>query len=92
MSTAGLNARVEVYSPGNEAWILKQGEQMYVVETRTCEGFAKLDKLPDSGIGTPMGVFEMRKDELVFTPAVNAVPPTEAQAEPVAPAADSIEN
>jgi len=92
MSTAGLNARVEVYSPGNEAWILKQGEQMYVVETRTCEGFAKLDKLPDGGIGTPMGVFEMRKDELVFTPAVNAVPPTEAQAEPVAPAADSIEN
>ena len=92
MSTAGLNARVEVYSPGNDAWILKQGEQMYVVETRTCEGFAKLDKLPDSGIGTPMGVFEMRKDELVFTPAVNAVPPTEAQAEPVAPAADSIEN
>ena len=92
MSTAALNARVEVYSPGNDAWILKQGEQMYVVETRTCEGFAKLDKMPDSGIGTPMGVFEMRKDTLVFTPAVNAAASAGAPAEPGIPAPESIEN
>ena len=92
MSEAGLNARVEVYSPGNDAWILKQGEQMYVVETRTCEGFAKLDKLPDSGAGTPMGVFEMRKDALVFTPAVNAAASAGAQTESGVPAPESIEN
>ena len=93
MSTAALNARVEVYSPGNDAWILKQGEQMYVVETRTCEGFAKLDKRPDSGVGTPMGVFEMRKNVLVFTPAVNAATkPAEAPTGSAAPAAGSIEN
>lgn len=70
LGKAGLKARVEVYSPGNDAWILRQGKQMYVVETRTCEGFAKLEKEPDSGLGVPMGVFEMRGSELVFTRAI----------------------
>ncbi len=55
MSETGLGAKVEVYSPGNDAWILKQNASMYVVETRTCEGFAKLDKVPDSGMGHWLG-------------------------------------
>lgn len=83
MSEAGLNVKVEVYSPGNDAWILKQGERMFVVETRTCEGFAKLDAVPDGGLGTLVGAFEMRKDELVFTAAPRVVTP------PTAPAADA---
>src|ERR1035437_4190508 len=66
MSEAGLDAKVEVYSPGNDAWILKQNERMFVVETRTCEGFSSLDKAPDSGLGALMGDFEMNKDALVF--------------------------
>ena len=81
MSEAGLGAKVEVYSPGNDAWILKQGERMFVVETRTCEGFAKLDKVPDGGMGALMGVFEMRNDNLVFTAAPKVEPPAPA-AEP----------
>ena len=78
MSEAGLNAKVEVYSPGNDAWILKQGNKMYVTETRSCEGFAKLDKVPDDGLGTLMGTFEMRNDTLVFTAAPKAVAPPPA--------------
>ncbi len=69
MSEAGMNAKVELYSPGNDAWILKQNGSMYVVETRTCEGFAKLDKVPDEGMGTLVGTFEMRNDNLVFVAA-----------------------
>ena len=69
MSEAGLNAKVEVYSPGNGAWILKQNGSMYVVETRTCEGFARLDKVPDEGMGALVGTFEMRNDNLVFVAA-----------------------
>ena len=68
MSEAGLNAKVEVYSPGNDAWILKQNGRMYVVETRTCEGFAKLDQAPEEGLGAPAGVVELRQDVLVFSP------------------------
>ena len=36
MGEAPLNAKVEIYSPGNDAWIVKLGRQMYVTETRTC--------------------------------------------------------
>ena len=69
MAEAALDAKVDVYSPGNNAWILKQGKQMYVVETRTCEGFAKLDKAPDDGMGVLLGGFEMRQGTLVFVAA-----------------------
>ena len=36
---------------------------------------AKLDKAPETGLGDPMGVFEMRNDVLVFTPAPKPVAP-----------------
>lgn len=85
MPKAGLDAKVEVYSPGNDAWILRQGKQMYVVETRTCEGFAKLEKEPDAGLGVPMGVFEMRNDVLVFTPAPKAAAPQQVESSQAVP-------
>ena len=69
MPDAPRDARVEVFSPGNDAWILRQGGRMYVVETRTCEGFASLDAVPEGGLGAMMGVFEMRNDSLVFSAA-----------------------
>ena len=75
MGKAPLNAKAEVYSPGNDAWIIKLGNKMYVTETRSCEGFAKLDKAPDDGLGPLMGTFEMRDDTLVFTAAPKAVAP-----------------
>ena len=74
MGKAPLNAKVEIYSPGNDAWIVKLGRQMYVTETRSCEGFAKLDKAPDEGLGPLMGTFEMRAETLVFTAAPQPVP------------------
>ena len=89
MSETGLGAKVEVYSPGNDAWILKQNASMYVVETRTCEGFAKLDKVPDSGMGALVGTFEMRKDVLVFVAAPKPPPPVEAPAADLLPAENS---
>ena len=88
MSETGLGAKVEVYSPGNDAWILKQNASMYVVETRTCEGFAKLDKVPDSGMGALVGMFEMRKDVLVFVAAPKPPPSVEAPVADPEPAAN----
>lgn len=75
MPEAGLDAKVEVFAPGNDAWILRQENRMYVVETRTCEGFARLDAVPEGGTGPLMGTFEMRGDSLVFSAAPGAVPP-----------------
>jgi hypothetical protein len=83
LGPAALNAKFEVFSPGNDAWILRQGSRMYVVETRTCEGFAKLDEVPEGGMGALAGSFEVRNDVLQFLAA--AKPDTPATA--VAPAA-----
>ena len=69
MPDAPVDAQVEVFNAGNNAWILRQQEQLFVTETRTCEGFAKLDAVPAQGLGTALGVFEMQDDVLVFTPA-----------------------
>ncbi|WP_153111891.1 hypothetical protein [Propionivibrio limicola] len=69
MSEAGLRAKVEVYAPGNNAWILKQNGRMYAVETRTCEGFAKLDAIPEGGTGPLLGAFQMQGEKLVFVAA-----------------------
>ncbi|MCP5247318.1 MAG: hypothetical protein H6942_02050 [Candidatus Accumulibacter sp.] len=63
------DTRIEVYAPGNDAWILKQGQRMFVVETRTCQGFARLDQVPDGGTGPLQGVFQMRAGNLSFVAA-----------------------
>ena len=76
MPEASPGASVEVYSPGNEAWILKQDGSLFVTETRTCEGFARLDKVPEGGLGPLMGRFEIRNDTLVFTAAPRVEAPT----------------
>ncbi len=76
--TLGLgnaNTRIEVYSPGNDAWILKQGKRMFVVETRTCEGFAKLEAEPEDGMGALLGAFQLRNGELAFVAAKPGVAP-----------------
>ncbi|MDR1368018.1 MAG: hypothetical protein LBJ76_04805 [Candidatus Accumulibacter sp.] len=74
LPNASLNARFEVYSAGDNAWALRQRDRIFVTETRTCEGFAPLAQIPETGLGTLVGVFEMRNGSLVFTPAV--IPPT----------------
>lgn len=88
---AGLNVKTEVYSPGNNAWIVRQGRRMFVTETRTCQGFASLDKAPEEGLGELVGTFEMRSGKLVFTAAPKApVPaPESAKSADVVPA-DSV--
>jgi hypothetical protein len=60
IGAGGADTRVEVFAPGNDAWILKQGKRMYVVETRTCEGFARLEAEPAGGLGPLQGSFQMR--------------------------------
>jgi hypothetical protein len=80
MGKGGAETPVEVYAPGNDAWILKQGRRMLVVETRTCEGFARLEEEPADGMGPLQGSFEMRNGTLTFVAAPKGGAPTEAVA------------
>lgn len=69
LGSAGSESKVDVYAPGNDAWILKQGKRLFVVETRTCEGFAKLEGDPEGGMGPLQGSFQMRNGTLTFVTA-----------------------
>lgn len=69
LGSAPLNSPVEIFSPGNNAWIVRQGKRVFVVETRTCEGFAALDTVPDEGYGPLAGTFRLERGNLVFVPA-----------------------
>ena len=88
IGNAPLNAKVEIFSPGNDAWIIRMNGRMYVTETRSCEGFSPLDKEPEDGLGALAGAFEMRNDALVFTaaPKVEAPPAPAAAEVPAEPA------
>jgi hypothetical protein len=72
LGASSAEGRFEVYAPGNDAWILKQGKRMFVVETRTCEGFAKLETEPEGGMGPLQGTFQVRGGNLVFVAAAVA--------------------
>lgn len=76
---AALGTKFEVYSPGNNAWILKRDNLMYVVETRSCEGFARLDAVPEGGMGPLLGTFQTRNDTFEFLAAPQAAAPPAVQ-------------
>jgi hypothetical protein len=78
MGTGSAATKIEVYAPGNDAWILKQGRRMFVVETRTCAGFARLEEEPVDGLGPVQGSFELRSGGLVFVPAARGGEQTDA--------------
>ncbi|MES2772100.1 MAG: hypothetical protein V4623_09050 [Pseudomonadota bacterium] len=94
LPSAALDAQFEVYSPGNNAWILKQKEHLYVVETRNCDGFAKLESVPEDGLGALVGTFKNQDGSLAFVPAPRAsaaaspdlvLPPDAGQTDVAAP-------
>ena len=87
---APLEAKAELFSPGNDAWIIRQNGRMFVTESRTCEGFAPLDQAPEDGLGVPVGVYELRNDVLIFTAAPKVELPLPVVAEPaVEPTAEA---
>lgn len=84
MPEAPLAAKAEIFSPGNNAWFIRQNGRLFITETRTCEGFAPVEKEPEDGLGPLVGVFEMRNDTFVFTAAPKVELPPPPVAEPVA--------
>lgn len=66
LGTGTEKTRVEVWQVPSGAFIIRVGKRLFVTETQTCEGFAKLDAEPVEGMGELKGVFRVRKGELVF--------------------------
>jgi hypothetical protein len=83
LATAPEKAPITLWQPGENTYIFQVGKAMFVAETRTCEGFARLDEAPPGGLGTKLGVFHEVGGAFAFTPAPKAAAP----AEPATPAA-----
>jgi len=65
LHSAGLKTHVELWQPGDNTFILRFGRAMYVVENRTCEGFAVLEEEPPGGLGRHLGTFGESKGVFV---------------------------
>lgn len=73
-------AKTELWDLGGGTYLLKQSNRMYVTETRTCEGFAPLAEVPETGMGTLLGAFQEKDGEFRFKPAPAApVPPASVE-------------
>lgn len=64
--------KVEVYTTGQDTYLLEQGKHLYLTETQTCRGFQKLAEVPPGGKGDLLGVFREERGKLVFVAAQSA--------------------
>jgi hypothetical protein len=65
------NLNVELFSTGDESFLLRSGDEMWQVETSDCK---QLPEPSDNVQAQPIGVFHMdAKKKLVFEPAEGAV-------------------
>jgi hypothetical protein len=70
---ASPRAHIELWllRPGEGTYILKIGNELYVTETRTCEGFARMDEVDEdlpNGLGTQLGTFGLVNGVFSFVP------------------------
>ncbi len=72
---------VELYQSGGDGYILRQGTQIWGVETTNCKAFADAAKAP---LGERLGAFKMKDDKLTFEAAPKAATPAAAAADPAA--------
>ena len=66
LGSGSARTLVEVWQVPSGAFILRAGNRMYAAETHTCEGFARLDADPVTGMGELRGVFRQRNGRLAF--------------------------
>lgn len=70
--------KVDVFAAGEQAWNLRMGQQLWQIETETCDGLVELEYDPKADLGQPAGSFSVRDGKLAFEPAPAAgqpVPP-----------------
>ena len=64
--------KVEIFQVPSGAFIVRAGKRMFATETQTCESFAKMTEEPAEGMGTLLGAFQVKNDQLVFVKAESA--------------------
>ncbi|HRE17253.1 MAG TPA: hypothetical protein PLW86_09365 [Rhodocyclaceae bacterium] len=57
---------VELYQYEPTTFIVKIGDKLWATETRTCEGFAPMDKAPEQGLGSKLGTWKPNGEAITF--------------------------
>lgn len=65
---AGPRTPIELWQPGPGTYIFKIGQRAYVTETRTCQGFSRLEADPPGGYGDRLGTFRVVEGTFSFVP------------------------
>jgi hypothetical protein len=76
--------RVDVFAAGEQAWNVRMGQQLWQIETETCEGLTELEFDPKADLGQPAGSFTVHEGKLRFEAVAVAAPASE-QPVPEAP-------
>ncbi|MDR3352882.1 MAG: hypothetical protein LBO00_07790 [Zoogloeaceae bacterium] len=87
LQKTGARTAIELWQPGPGTYIFKIGQRAYVTETRTCQGFARLEEDPPGGYGDLLGTFRVVQGVFSFVPekareAPAASPETQATTPP----------
>lgn len=67
-SMPAKEVEIELFGLGEQTWILREGNQLWQVETQTCTELPE----PKAEAGDLLGVFRVEGGKLVFVPAVPA--------------------
>lgn len=94
------DVKVDLYNAGEGLWNVRIDQQLWQIETRTCNGLTELQYDPKADLGQLIGSFVVRDGKLAFDAApaapaaatgadaaAGSAAPAEAEAQPEAPAA-----
>lgn len=70
--------KVDLYAAGEDLWNVRIDQQLWQIETRTCNGLTELQYDPKADLGRLVGSFTVKNGKLQFDPAPR--PPGDAAA------------
>ncbi|MET3133368.1 hypothetical protein AAKU55_003658 [Oxalobacteraceae bacterium GrIS 1.11] len=69
LSAVAPDVKVELFSAGDNVWNVRMGQQLWQVETNTCNGLTELQNDPKADLGQLVGTFAVDAGKLVFDAA-----------------------
>lgn len=73
--------KMEVFQSADDTWNIRMGNQLWQIETQTCNTLTELQNDPNADLGTPVGSFSVQNGKLVFVPVATPSAPAGAAAE-----------
>lgn len=60
------SVKVDLFDAGDGLWNVRMGNQLWQVETETCNGLTELENDPKADLGQPVGSFVVEQRQMTF--------------------------